>query len=250
MADPPLAQDILTRVQVQKSSSGPPQLTLQSGLLSPRVLGVDGSHVRVALIATTALLLAGDAVYLEVSVGPDCRLDLTDVAGTVAYGGGGEVSRWQVRLRLGPGAVLTWPSEPFVVSADARVERELDARLGTGARALLRDVLVLGRAGQPSGDLLCRTRVEQCTDDGQSRPLLIEDLALDQSTARLPGMLGPGAGRKVRVLDTVTALGWHPPLGESDFDLALPGAVSRTLAESAHTTTGRSTYEHWRATLA
>ncbi len=238
-----------TLVRVEKGGNGRLGLTLEGGLLAPRVLGVDGNHARVALIATTALLLAGDTVRLDVVVGPGCRLDLVDVAGTVAYGGRGEVSRWQASLRLESEAILTWPGEPFVVSAGAVVERELVASLGSGSRALVRDLLVLGRAGQAGGDLMCRTRVEMEDGPGGRRPLLIEDLALDDSSTRLPGILGPGAGRHARVLDTVTALGWRPRTGESDFELARAGAISRTLAESAHTTAGLATYREWQQDL-
>ena len=44
---------------------------------------------RSALLATTATLLGGDTLRLAVEVGPGLRLDLRDVAGTVAYHGRG-----------------------------------------------------------------------------------------------------------------------------------------------------------------
>ena len=61
-------------------------------------------------------------------MGAGARLDLFDVAGTVAYHGRGEPSAWHVRLELDEGATLTYAGEPFVVGDGADVTRTLDGR--------------------------------------------------------------------------------------------------------------------------
>ena len=45
---------------------GRPRLTLVGGALAPRVLSSDATGARVALVATTALLLGGDRVEVEI----------------------------------------------------------------------------------------------------------------------------------------------------------------------------------------
>lgn len=177
---------------------------LRSGLLRPQQLHGPGDRCRVGLLATTALLLGGDAVELEVHVGAGVTLELADVAGTVAYDGRGRPARWDVTIRVADGGRLWWSGEPFVVADGADVSRRLDLHLARGAAALLRETLVLGRAGQLGGVLRSRTSVQV---DG--RPGLVEDQVLDPAGQRLlPGMLG-----RLRVVDTVLAAGlpWSAP---------------------------------------
>lgn len=177
---------------------------LRSGLLRPQQLHGPGDRCRVGLLATTALLLGGDAVELEVHVGAGVTLELADVAGTMAYDGRGRPARWDVSIRVADGGRLWWSGEPFVVADGADVSRRLDLHLALGAAALVRETLVLGRAGQLGGVLRNQTSVQV---DG--RPVLVEDQVLDASGQRLlPGMLG-----QLRVVDTVLAAGlaWSAP---------------------------------------
>lgn len=177
---------------------------LRSGLLRPQQLHGPPDRCRVGLLATTALLLGGDAVELEVHVGPGVSVELIDVAGTVAYDGRGRAATWDVTVRVAAGGRLWWGGAPFVVADGADVTRRLALDLDDGGRVLLRETLVLGRAGQLGGVLRNRTSVQVA-----GRPALVEDLQLDPAGHRLrPGMLG-----RLRVLDSVLALGlpWQPP---------------------------------------
>ena len=181
---------------------------LTQDLLRPQVVASGPDRCRIGLLATTALLLGGDEVALEVRVGPGARLDLFDVAGTVAYHGRGAPSAWRVRLVVEEGATLTYAGEPFVVADGADVTRALDVDLAADAAAVVRDTVVLGRAGQVGGRLRSVTRVRRVGED-----VLLEDQALDPARLRsAPGLLGPH-----RVLDT---LGW--------FGAAVPPAVGAT----------------------
>lgn len=181
---------------------------------------------RIGLLATTALLLGGDVVELDVHVGAGARLDLFDVAGTVAYHGRGRPSAWHVRVELGAGAGLTYAGEPFVVGDGADVLRTLDVDLGPDAAAAVRDTVVLGRAGQRGGRLRSRTAVRR-----EGRPALLEDQLLDPGGLRdAPGMLGAH-----RVLDTVLWLGPAPPVPTVATTYALvdgAGTLSRWLGSS------------------
>jgi urease accessory protein len=189
---------------------------LRQGLLRPQVVAASAERCRIGLLATTALLLGGDVVELEVRVGAGARLDLFDVAGTVAYHGRGEASAWHVRVDLAAGAGLTYAGEPFVVADGADVSRTLELDLGPGAAAAVRDTVVLGRAGQRGGRLRSVTTVRR-----EGRPVLLEDQRLDPDRWRdAPGMLGAH-----RVLDTVTWLGSAAPTPAAATTYALVGGA-------------------------
>ncbi|AKU17910.1 urease accessory protein UreD [Luteipulveratus mongoliensis] len=227
-----------TRVGVTAQPNGRARVDLRSGLLAPRLLSSGPDQASVALVATTATLLAGDHVRLEVDVGPGVRLELRDVAGTVAYDGRGGEARWDMAIRIASDAALTWHGEPLVVSAGASVHRSLHVDIAAGGRLLLRDTVALGRSGEPPGALTCRTRM---TYDG--RPALAEDLTLSPETVALPGLLGGS-----RVIDTVTAIGWRPadvPDGPATLHLAEPGVLARELVTDAHQSRLTALWHTW-----
>ncbi|MGI3782544.1 MAG: urease accessory protein UreD [Janthinobacterium lividum] len=199
---------------------------LTQGLLRPQVVGSAADRCRIGLLATTALLLGGDVVELDVRVGPGARLDLVDVAGTVVYHGRGEPSAWHVRLEVAAGAALTYAGAPFVVGDGADVTRTLDVDLAPDASAVVRDTVVLGRSGQIGGRLRSLTSVHV-----GGRPVLLEDQRLDPDRLRrAPGMLGAH-----RVLDTVLWLGSVRPEPTTATTYALvdeAGTLTRWLGSS------------------
>lgn len=186
-----------TRIGVARHG-GRHRVTLVGGLLRPQLVLDEPDHVRIGLVATTALLLAGDEVELEVELGSGACLELFDVAGTVAYHGRGRASAWRTRIMLAEQARLRYQGAPFVVAEGADVERTLDLSLDPTANVWLRETVVLGRSGEIGGRLRSRTEVAVA-----GRQVLLEDQILDPSgIRRSPGMLGPH-----RVIDTVLTLG-------------------------------------------
>ena len=219
---------------------GRPRLTLIGGPLAPRVLGADATGARVALVATTALLLGGDSVEIDLRVGPGAWLEIVETAGTVAYDAGGELSTWTVRVDVAAAGLLLWHGEPFVLSDGANTVRDSAFELGESATVCLRETLVLGRSGERGGALRSRTRARR-----NGAPLLVEDLDLaGHEGRRQPGMLGSAT-----VVDTVTWLGrLAPPLptieSGSRFDLAGDaGTVARTLCRDAAGSAARGWWE-------
>lgn len=213
----------LTRIDVAADPVRP-RCSLTTGLLSPRRLPAEPGVVRVALVAASALLLAGDHVRIEVSVRGDVRLEIVETAGTVAYAMRGASSRWDVDIALSEGASLTWRGEPFVVSEGADVTRTLHMQLEAGSAALLRESLVLGRHGEVGGTLKTTTRVR--LDD---EVLLAEDLDLSGAVRTGRGILGDA-----RCLDTVTALGTRLPDTPTTLQLEGPGSIARQLVSAQH----------------
>lgn len=219
-------------------------LTLRSAQLSPRVLRTDATGARVALVATSALLLAGDHPVIELSVGAGCWLEVVDTAGTVAFDGRGGRASWTVRIRVAEGGALLWNCEPFVVARGADVRRSTTVDLAAGAVVLLRETVVLGRSGETGGALAVTTRV-----DHAGRPLLAEDLDLtDPEHRSRPGVLG-----RHTVLDTVSLLGMRgssPAPGPARcFALSGPGSVSRYLGRELHRSSLAAVYSDWRREL-
>lgn len=230
----------MTRIEVHVDG-GRVRCVTRTGLLSPRVLSSDGSGARVALVATGALLLAGDHVRIDVNVGAGAWLEVVETSGTVAYDARGGSAAWDVSVRVDDGGTLVWEGLPFVVSAGADVVRSTTATLGADASLLVRETLVLGRTGEVGGDLRSTTR---CTLDG--RPAFVEDLRLDASRTA-PGVLG-GA----RVLDSILCVGTRPPAsdplaGQVHLELDAPGAVLRSLGQHAHTGSLDRRWPEWAA---
>ena len=93
------------------------------------------------------------------SVGEGTRLDLFDIAGTVAYHGRGRPAAWHVRIELADGAELRYRGEPFVVADGADVQRTLRVELADTAGLRLRETLILGRSGEFGGRLRSETRL-------------------------------------------------------------------------------------------
>ena len=217
----------MTRIGVH-ADRGRARLTLTGGAIAARLIRADETGARIGLVATEALLLGGDHIDIEIDVGPGCRLELVETAGTVAYDANGVPSSWTVRIRVGAGGVLLWAGEPFVVSHGANVLRRTSIDLADGAVACLRETLVLGRSGETGGAIRSRMSVRR-----SERALLEEDLDLTDLQARqLPGILG-----SARVIDSAVLLGMRAPIlpGLSQgqrFDLDGPGSVARSLGST------------------
>ena len=178
------------RVRTALSGSDP-----TAALIRPVLLHHDRRAARVSLVPEGALLLAGDAIEIDVTVDAGGRLDIVESGGTVAFNMRRRPARWDVRIRLGADATLTWAGEPFVVSAGAEVTRHLDIDVAPGAALATRETLVLGRYGEGPGHLHQRT-----TAAVGGSPVLVEELPLDPESA--PGLLGGH-----RVVSSVVLIG-------------------------------------------
>ncbi|WP_182481261.1 urease accessory protein UreD [Nocardioides immobilis] len=209
------------RVRTAMTGSDP-----TAALLRPMVLHHDSEAARISLVPEGALLLADDAIEIDVTVDAGVRLDLVEPGGTVAFDMRGRRARWDVRIRLGRDAVLTWAGEPFVVAAGADVARRFDLVLAAGAAVAIRETLVLGRYGEGPGRM---SQHSSAVLDGV--PVLVEDLPLDATTA--PGLLGGH-----RVLCSVLLLGrsalTDPEAASDRLDLEAGGHLWRRLGAHAH----------------
>jgi urease accessory protein len=218
-----LTKQIVTRVEVVADPVRD-RCLLTTGLLSPRRLTAPDGVVRVALVAASALLLAGDHVEIQVVVKGPVRVEIIETAGTVAYAMRGGSARWDVSVALTDGAQLSWHGEPFVVSEEADVSRSMEVDLQTGCSMAFRESLVFGRHGETGGTLRSSQRAWL---DGDL--LLAEDLDLSPEARRGWAILG-----EARCLDSVTTFGRRLPEEPDILQLEGPGSMVRRLVQEQH----------------
>ncbi|MFE2925967.1 urease accessory protein UreD [Streptomyces goshikiensis] len=157
------------------------------GPLALRRTRGEGAEAGVMLVGAMSAPLGGDHLAVEADLGAGARLALATAAATLALPGrGGEPARYDVRLTLEEDAALRWLPEPLVSVRGSDLRVRTRAELAPGARLLLREEQVLGRAGEPGGLLRSRLTVTRA-----GRPLLDQELAC-----------GPGA-----------PAGWDGPAG-------------------------------------
>ncbi|WP_457101642.1 urease accessory protein UreD [Microbacterium sp. P5_E9] len=222
-----------TRIKV---TAGEPRahVELAVGALAPRLISRDAVRAHIAVTAAGMVLLGGDHVHVEIEVGPGCTLEIEDVGGTVAYRGAR--SSWVLEARIGAGGTLLWHGLPFVVTDGANVERRSSLTLGSDARAVIRETLVLGRYGERGGRLLSALSV---ADSGG--PILLEQLDADGGAPE-PGVLGGS-----RVVDAVIAVGFRPPTRREDLEFDQPGSMARHLSDHTHGSPLDPVWDAWVA---
>jgi urease accessory protein len=160
------------------------------------------------LVGTAAGPLAGDDLSLSLSLRAGTRAALRATAATVAQGGASALS---IRVDLGAGAELAGDPGALVVCRSSRVEVRLELALAPGAAVDWRELIVLGRTGEPPGQATLRWDVTRA-----GRPVLRQftDLSL--------GGLGATAGRRVLACALIC-----DPAGAPRTVVASPAAVAQ-----------------------
>lgn len=113
------------------------------------------------LVGTAAGPLAGDDLALSLRLLPEARATLRAVGASVAQGAGGDRTL-AIRAELGDGADLIAEPGTLVACAGSRVEVRVEVVLGRGAAVDWRELIVLGRTGEPAGQATLRWDVTRC----------------------------------------------------------------------------------------
>jgi urease accessory protein len=165
----------------------------------PVVLRPTGAH-RIHLVQAAGGPLGGDDLALDVRLGAGCAIQLRSTAATVVQAGrlAGTAARWAVTASVAQDAVLDWQPEPTVVCDGAQLCSQITVSLQRRACAVLREMVVLGRAGQRGGRFTGELAV-----DLDGAPLLAHTLLLDGSDPVLTGPAGTGGARAVGMLAVV-----------------------------------------------
>jgi urease accessory protein len=178
--------------------------------------------VRATLVPLQAGPLAGDADTVRIEVDAGARLRVEPVAATVALPGPA-TTRLRTEVVVGAGGRLVLDEGPLVVAAGATVERRIDLTLGPGAVAVLRDVVVLGRHGEPPGRLDAVLRAV-----GPDGVRLHDALSLGAASAAAHAHVALDPGE--RVVGAVALLGAS---GEADDDAVMALAAGGALRRAA-----------------
>lgn len=178
---------------------GPAAPCLRWNSAPPVVLRPTGAR-RVHLVQAAGGPLGGDDLGLAVHLGPGTALQVRSAAATVVQPSHPEAAaRWTVTADLADGAVLDWRPEPTVLCDGAELHSSMHVAVRGGACALVREVVVLGRAGQSGGRCHGELTVEL-----DSAPLLAHTLLLNGADPALAGPAGTGGAR---VIGTLVAAG-------------------------------------------
>ncbi|MFJ8793974.1 urease accessory protein UreD [Streptomyces sp. NPDC102462] len=157
------------------------------GPLAPRRTRGSGTQARVVLVGAMSGPLGGDRFAVETRVARGARLHVGSAAATIALPGQtkGE-AHYDVRIRVDDGGELHWLPEPLISAAGSELYVTTRVDLAAGARLVLREEQVLGRAGEEPGRLGSRLTVRL---DGRG--------VLDQELACGPGAPGGWDGPAV-----------------------------------------------------
>lgn len=195
-------------------ASGPP-LTLRQVRARSGTIGL-------CLVGTAAGPLAGDELGLTVDVAAGARAELVAAGASIAQGGS---SRMSTSVRLGAGARLDADPGPLIVSAGARVDVELSIEVEETSTLVWRELVVLGRTGEPAGLATVRWNV---TRGGV--PVLRQHV--DLADPELAAWSGTAAGCRVLVSELHVG-----PGVDARTVVHSSTAVTQRLAEGATLTT-------------
>jgi urease accessory protein len=193
-----------------------PPLTLR------RVRGDEADVCELCLIGTAAGPLAGDELSLTLEVRDGARAALRAAGAHLAQGrGGGSVASLSMAADVGARAELYADPGPLILCAGSRVDVSVRIALAGDADVEWRELIVLGRAGEPPGAATLRWDVTR-----GGRPVLrqLVDLA-DPVLRDWPGMTA-GA----RVLGSALLAG---PALTARTIVAAPTAVAQRLDQHA-----------------
>ncbi len=191
---------------------------------APLVLRMHGSTLH--LVGGAAGPLAGDETSLRIRVGPEACLAVRSSAAALTLRGASALpSSSLVQVEVGAGGVLDWSPEPVVVAAGSRHRVSVIVALAPTAVLRWREVVVLGRHGEPPGLLKTSLLVRR----GDAPLLRQEHVWGTGAPAGWDGPAGIGAARVVATLLEVD----RPQARTAALQSATTSAASLTIAEDA-----------------
>jgi urease accessory protein len=143
------------------------------------------------LVGTAAGPLAHDDLSVWLRLRPGARAGLAATGASLAQGRGqGAAAALSIRADLADGADLVADPGALVVCRGSRVDVRVELTLGAGAAVQWRELIVLGRTGEPPGRATLRWDVTRL-----GRPVLRQFVDLDPNVAGSPGSGAPLTAR-------------------------------------------------------
>jgi urease accessory protein len=151
------------------------------------------------LVGTAAGPLAGDDLSIRLRLRPAARATLRATGASVAQGRTQPIpATLAIQAELGDGADLVADPGALVVCHGSRIDVRVELALGDGAAVEWRELIVLGRTGEPPGAATLRWDVTRL-----GRPVLRQFTDLDLGSEGAPaGRLT--AGRRVLACALIT----------------------------------------------
>lgn len=189
---------------------------------------------RVHLVSVGAGPLGGDDLALRIRLGPGARLQVVQVAASVALPGpDGAGSRVRYEVELGEHADLRFDGEPIVAAAGCNHSSELHVTAAPSAALRWRDEVVAGRHGEASGRVRSRVtvvrggqtvlRTDVCVGDAHWGSPAVGGGARVAAVTLLVGppaaRVAPVTGEQVAVLRATDALAVVTALGDAHPDV-------------------------------
>jgi urease accessory protein len=173
-----------------------PPLTLR------QVHGEGPGRCELCLVGTAAGPLAGDdlSLRLELRAGARARLRAAGASVAQGRGGGQDAAALSIRVDLAERADLIADPGALIVCRGSRVDVRLELTLGPGAAVDWRELIVLGRTGEPAGQATLRWDVTRL-----GRPVLRQFVDLSRDPAGLT------AGRRVLACALIAGPALAPP---------------------------------------
>ena len=170
----------------------------QSGSAKAFLPQVHGPVPEVVFLNTSGGLTGGDRLTFSVTLGEGAQAVATTQTAERAYASSGGRAVMEVVLSLGAGAALDWLPQETILFDRSTLARRTRADLGPGARLMLCETVVLGRAAM--GETVRELEFSDWREvRRQGRPLLVEPLRITAATLAA----GPAALHGARALATV-----------------------------------------------
>ncbi|MBX6424625.1 MAG: urease accessory protein UreD [Variibacter sp.] len=163
-----------------------PRRLREEGALRVRFPNAAPRALEAVLVNTAGGVAGGDRFGFDLALGLDAAVTVTTAAAEKVYRSPGAAARMAVRLTLSAGARLAWLPQETIVFEAARFERTIDVNLSEGARLVLAEAVVFGRAAMgetvETGRLVDRWRVRRA-----GRLVFADTLRLEGAIARKLG---------------------------------------------------------------
>lgn len=195
------------------------ELACEPPLTLRQTHGEEPRRCDLLMVGTAAGPLAGDDLSMSLRLRAGARATLRAAAASLAQGDGSGGGTLSIRVDLADGAELIADPGALVVCQGGRVDVRLELALGRDVTLEWRELIVLGRTGEPAGAATLRWDVTR-----SGRPVLRQfvDLA-DPVWASWAGLT---AGRRVLACALLA-----DPAGTPRTVVASPTAVAQRLAE-------------------
>ncbi len=153
-----------------------------------------GGRCELRLVGTAAGPLARDDLSVWLRLRPGARAALAATGASLAQGRGQEdAAALSIRADLADGADLVADPGTLVVCQGGRIDVRVELALGAGAAVEWRELIVLGRTGEPPGRATLRWDVTRL-----GRPVLRQFIDLDPEVPAVSGVPGSGPALTAR----------------------------------------------------